>query len=300
VKGIIFAIQHYAVHDGPGIRTLVFMKGCPLHCAWCCNPESQSGIPQLRYISFRCKYCLRCAEICPKGAITPGNQMINPDFSLCRICADKPCTDTCPYEALLITGQEITNDDLMDRISRDIRFYRNSGGGVTFSGGEPFQQSGFLMSLLRKCNYTGIHTAIETCGFASRTALIEAIPLTNLFLFDLKVINPDLHLRYTGQPVGPILENLALLADRHPEVIIRFPVIPGITDSDDNIRDIARVMHQNGLSRIHLEPYHTLGVDKYQEHGMRYTLPEIAPVEAERLEEISTFFRNNQIVSMLV
>ena len=295
MKGTIFAIQHYAVHDGPGIRTLVFLKGCSLRCVWCCNPESQSDHFQLRYISFHCKSCLRCITACSRGAITTAGETLLHDFDICRNCSDKPCIDACPYEALSVTGREVTPDELMDVLIRDIPFYRNSGGGVTFTGGEPFHQPGFLVEMLRRCRGSGIHTAIETCGWTTETILLEAIPLTGLFLFDLKIINPDLHLRYTGQPVGPILDNLAFVAARHPEVIIRFPLIPGITDTDENLQEIVQVMHKNLLKRIHLEPYHTLGIDKYQEHGMKYGLLDLTPYAPGKLEEVRRFFTEHSI-----
>ena len=296
MKGTITAIQHYAVHDGPGIRTLVFLKGCPLRCAWCCNPESQSPVSQLRYISFTCKGCLRCLAVCPVQAVTCLSGRISREFEKCRDCHDKPCIGACPSDALSLTGYDIECADLLDTVARDIPFYRNSGGGVTFSGGEPFQQPEFLLEILKRCREAGIHTAIETCGWTTEPVLREAIPLTNLFLFDLKIINPDLHLRYTGKPVDRILNNLSVLASGHPDVIIRFPLVPGITDTRENLDDIIRIMKLNRLTRIDLEPYHTLGTDKYEEHGMSYDLQGLQLYEPGRVEQIRAYFEAQNLV----
>jgi len=293
VKGTISAIQHYAVHDGPGIRTLVFMKGCPLRCAWCCNPETQSPLPQLRYISFRCKGCLRCLPVCPVQAVTSISGTISRDFEKCRNCSGKPCIEECPSDALSLTGSDVEAAGLLETLARDIPFYRNSGGGVTFSGGEPFQQPEFLLEMLKRCREAGIHTAIETCGWTTELVLREAIPLTGLFLFDLKIINPDLHLRYTGKPVDRILHNLSVLASGHSHVIIRFPLVPGITDTRENLDDIIRIMKLNRLTRIDLEPYHTLGTDKYEEHGMSYDFQGLQLYEPGTVEEISTYLASH-------
>ncbi len=290
MKGNIFAIQHYAVHDGPGIRTLVFLKGCLLNCDWCCNPESHSPQPQLRYIPFRCRLCYRCLPACPVQAITVNDEQLVHDFEQCRECPGKPCTDACPYDALTITGRTVEAGELFDIIARDIPFYRNSGGGVTFSGGEPFHQAPFLLEMLKRCREAGIHTAVETCGWANHADIAAARSLTDLFLFDLKIINPDNHLRHVGKPVAPILENLAYLASHHPEVIIRFPLVPGITDTPENLEDIVAVMKKNSLTRINLEPYHSLGVDKYEEHGLKYSLENLGHYQSGDLEKYREFF----------
>ena len=290
MKGNIFAIQHYAVHDGPGIRTLVFLKGCPLRCHWCCNPESHSSGQQLRYIAFKCRLCNRCFAACPSQAISVKDGTLVHDFSKCRECSAKPCTGACPHDARSITGREINPDELIDTLSRDVPFYRNSGGGVTFSGGEPFYQPGFLLEMLKRCQTAGIHTAVETCGWAAQSDIRQAIPLTGLFLFDLKIINSQNHLRHTGKPVGPVLENLALLAAEHPEVIIRFPLVPGITDTSENLEDIVNIMINNRLTRLHLEPFHSLGVDKYEEHGLKYSLQNLNHYESGDLNSYRQFF----------
>ncbi len=244
----------------------------------------------MRYIPFKCRLCHRCLPACPVHAISVQDGTLRHDFDLCSECPDKPCTGACPYDARSLSGSEITADLLMDTIARDIPFYRNSGGGVTFSGGEPFHQPAFLLEMLERCHAAGIHTAIETCGWASESDIRQAMPLTNMFLFDLKIIDPENHIRHTGKPVKPILDNLALLAAEHPEVIIRFPLVPGITDTMENLNDIVKVMNKNGLVRLNLEPYHSLGVDKYMEHGLNYSLHALSHYESGDLESFRQFF----------
>jgi len=234
-------------------------------------------------------------QVCPLQAVTSLSGMIFRDFNKCRDCTGKPCIEACPSDALSLAGFDMESAQLMETIARDIPFYRNSGGGVTFSGGEPFYQPEFLMEMLKRCKESGIHTAIETCGWTTESVLREVIPLTDLFLFDLKIINPDMHLRYTGMPVDRILDNLSVLAALHPHVVIRFPLVPGITDTPENLDDIIRIMKLNRLTRIDLEPYHTLGTDKYEEHGMSYALPGLPLYETGRVEEIRAYFEAHNL-----
>jgi pyruvate formate lyase activating enzyme len=287
MNGTILNVQHYAVHDGPGIRTLVFLKGCPLRCQWCCNPESQSAQPQLRYISFRCKTCLECVIHCPSSSISFSGSVLHRSFDNCNQCHSKVCIEKCNYDAITISGQEISSDKLAEIIALDIPFYRNSGGGVTFSGGEPLLQPAFLLDVLQKCKMLDIHTAVETCGWADMETLQRVLPFTDLFLFDLKIIDPELHLTFTGKPVRPILENLAFLASVKADIMIRFPLIPGITDTLQNLEGVANIMINNNLRGICLEPYHTLGRDKYEEHGMNYRLDHLSQYN---LKDIKAFF----------
>ena len=290
MTGTIVNIQHYAVHDGPGIRTLVFLKGCPLRCSWCCNPESQSDRPQLRYIGFRCKQCLECMDCCPNDAVTAAGGVIHHRFETCIDCREKGCIEMCNHDALTMSGREITPGELTRIIALDIPFYRNSGGGVTFSGGEPLMQPAFLYEVLSRCKELGIHTAVETCGWASRDVLQKILPLTGLFLYDLKIIDPLLHLQHTGKPVEPVLSNLAFLATQTTDIVIRLPLVPGITDTAANIEAICDVMSESGLKRISIEPYHTLGVEKYAEHGMAYSLDQLTLYDRDQLGFIQSFF----------
>ncbi|MBP6978451.1 MAG: glycyl-radical enzyme activating protein [Bacteroidales bacterium] len=290
MKGIIFNIQHYAVHDGPGIRTLLFLKGCPLRCQWCCNPESQRLQPQLRYIRSRCRSCLECVIHCPDSSLSFTDGVIHRSFDDCNRCPSKVCIEVCNHDALTVSGKEITSGELIDIIALDIPFYRNSGGGVTFSGGEPLFQHEFLRNVLQKCKALGIHTAVETCGWADRKSFGRILPFTDLFLFDLKIIDPDLHLFYTGKPVHPVLENLAYLVSEKASIEIRFPLIKGITDTDENRKDIIDIMRKNDLKRICLEPYHALGKPKYEEHGMEFRLGAVDPYDGEELKDFRDFF----------
>ncbi len=195
-------MQHYAVHDGPGIRTLVFLKGCPLSCAWCANPESQSLLPEIRQVRARCARCLRCARACPSRAISAPDGEPRLDRSRCLTCRGHECAAVCPEHALLTAGREWTVDELVDRVARDADFYRNSGGGVTFSGGEPLAQPDFLLAALERCRAIGIHTAVETCGYAARDQVAAVEPLVDLFLDDLKVADPARHRARTCRTSG--------------------------------------------------------------------------------------------------
>jgi pyruvate formate lyase activating enzyme len=291
LQGKLFDIQHFGVHDGPGIRTLVFFKGCPMKCAWCCNPESQSPENQIRYVDFKCKACFNCVSTCPYQAIIPLTGSVKIDFTLCTGCEAKPCLDACNHGALNLTGYSITSDKLLGIISKDIPFYRNSGGGVTFTGGEPLSQPEFLAEILGECKKAGIHTAIETCGYCSRENLGKIIPLVDLFLFDLKIIDPEKHRHHIGNSNKIILENLAYLAATGKRIIIRFPLIPGITDTDENINDVMLLMKRLGLQEIDLEPYHSLGTPKYAELGIINPLAGIlddSGYPGEKVNEIST------------
>jgi len=293
LQGTIFDIQHFGVHDGPGIRTLVFFKGCPLRCDWCCNPESQSRAPQPIYADFKCKACFRCVTICPFQAISPLSVSVSIDFTRCKTCTEKPCLEACNHGALKLTGYPITPEKLVDIVAKDIPFYRNSGGGVTFTGGEPTLQPEFLAECLSGCKNKGIHTAIETCGQCNLSVFRDISPLVDLFLFDIKLVDPEKHREFTGQSNEIILDNLTWLARQNKTVTLRFPLIPGITDTDQNVNDILGLMNRLGLKNIDLEPYHSLGVAKYAELGMDYRLDEKidqSGYPAERLEEIRSQF----------
>lgn len=289
-RGTIFDIQHYAVHDGPGIRTLVFLKGCPLACAWCCNPESQRADRELRHIGARCQACLRCVRACPHGAITGGKDGPRIDRGRCPPCPGAPCVDACCSGALAISGETIGVDTLVARVAADLPFYRNSDGGVTFSGGEPFAQPAFLREALRRCRDRGIHTAVETCGLADPGDIRDAAPLIDLFLFDVKLVDPARHREVTGAGNELILRNLTDVASLAPgRVVLRFPVIPGFTDAPGNIEDLADLAIRLGIGTVDLEPYHPLGRGKYAEIG-RESPPDIAQPDPGGLAAIQNRF----------
>lgn len=263
--GLVFDLQHYAVHDGPGIRTLVFLKGCPLRCRWCCNPESQAFVPELRHSRVRCKECGRCATVCPHHAVSPGPMF---DRRLCLRCVERPCVEACVESALAISGERLAADEVVRRVAQDLDFYRNSGGGVTVSGGEPFAQPEFFTAILSGCRERGIATAVETCGHAPTESLVAAEPLIDLFLFDIKVVDAATHERLTGVGNDLILANLRALATRAAaKLTVRLPFIPGCTDDDANVEAVAALLVELGLRRLELQPFHTLGSFKYEELG---------------------------------
>jgi pyruvate formate lyase activating enzyme len=268
-RGFIFDIQRYAVHDGPGIRTLVFMKGCPLRCAWCCNPESQQAGPELIRRAELCTACGRCEKVCTAGAISKkGGALPVFDRTLCSACRDFPCVGACPGDALARAGREAEASEILSEIEQDRDFYRNSGGGVTFSGGEPFQQTGFLGDLLSGCRARGIHTAVETCGYARGEDILALEPSVDMFLFDLKVLDPQQHFRFTGQENSLILENFRRLAALCPgKIATRLTLIPGVSDTPGNLAAMAGLLSGLGLGSIELLEYHPLGLGKWEGLG---------------------------------
>jgi len=294
-EGIIFDIQHYAVHDGPGIRTIVFFKGCPLKCEWCCNPESQSFFPQLRHIDFKCKSCLSCIESCKLNAVSFHENNLLRNFDSCYSCKEKQCFENCNFEALKISGAKYSVEKVIEIVSKDIPFYNNSGGGVTFSGGEPFSQPEFLFQLLKECKTKNIHTAVETCGWCNTEDIKKSINVIDLFLFDLKLLNDEQHIKFTGKSNRIILENLKFIAASQKKVIIRFPLIPGITDTSQNINEIITLMKDYNLKEICVEPYHTLGIEKYKEHGLIYCLPELGNYRIEEIESVKKIFTEKKL-----
>jgi pyruvate formate lyase activating enzyme len=291
-EGLIFDIQHFAVHDGPGIRTLVFFKGCPLSCEWCCNPESQSFKSQLRYIQFKCKNCFSCIDSCPYGAITEESDNLVIDFARCSFCRDKKCTFACNHDALITTGEKYSVEKLLSVLKKDIDFYKNSGGGVTFSGGEPLSQPDFLLKVLRECKKSGIHTAIETCGFSNKRVFRDIMEYTDLFLFDLKLVNNIKHLKHTGKPNDAILSNLEYIAKSGAEIILRVPLIRGINDDENNLTLIADIAKNLNIKNINIEPYHSLGEDKYPEFGIESKLKSVSIYDNNEIQEFVSFFIN--------
>lgn len=283
-RGVIFDIKRYALHDGPGIRTTVFFKGCPLRCWWCHNPESQVASPELMFQKNRCTGCGDCLAACEEGALSLTGGELSIARDRCTRCG--ACAIACQAEALMMSGQEMTVAEVIAEIERDSLFYDESGGGVTFSGGEPLMQPDFLAELLRTCRARGLHTALDTSGYAPWATLERVSEDVSLFLYDLKLMDDRKHREFTGVSNELILANLRELARRGSAIIIRLPLIPGINDDPENIRRTGEFVAS--LARpcpINILPYHRAGIAKYTKLGRAYPLPEVEPPAEGRLEE---------------
>lgn len=272
-SGVIFDIKRYSIHDGPGIRTTVFLKGCPLTCWWCHNPESHSPFPDVVFRPERCIGCGACEEACPAGAIALTKVGYVADHERCIICGK--CALVCPAEAREMVGKVTTVNDLVREIEKDVLFFDESGGGVTFSGGEPLSQPDFLVEVLEACRCKNIHTVVDTCGYASQKTLERVACLTGLLLFDLKIMDPGLHKKYTGASNALILSNLQWISGQGFPVIVRVPVIPGINDTDGHVEALGTFLAAlPRIPDINLLPYHPSAREKYRRLGMRYLLSE--------------------------
>jgi len=290
LSGSIFNIQKFSIHDGPGIRTTVFFKGCPLRCQWCHNPESQPTGGQVLFWPGRCIGCGACVESCPQGAITLGQAGALTDLDLCDQCGE--CVEDCYAQARELVGRQVGVPEVMAEILKDRPFYEESGGGATFSGGEPLMQPDFLLALLQACQAQEIHTTVDTCGFAPWDVLERIRPYTGMFLFDLKMMDAARHREYTGASNQPILRNLRRLSASGQSIRLRIPIIPGINDDTQHIRQIgefaAGLPH---LDEVELLPYHPIAAEKYRRLKLHYALPETQPPSEERLAEIAQVLR---------
>ncbi len=262
-SGLVFDIKRFSIHDGPGIRTTVFLKGCPMDCWWCHNPESQKPGPELMIRENRCIRCGACCAACEHGAASLGEEASLTDRSKCTLCG--ACTEVCYAEAREMVGQEMTVTEVMSEVERDVAFYDQSGGGATFSGGEPLMQPDFLRALLLACQGKEIHTVLDTCGFASWETLDRIRLQVDLFLYDLKLMADDRHRRFTGVSNDAVLRNLRALSQEGHKVLVRIPVIPGVNDDNENMQQIAGFLA--GLPNQHdtqLLPYHAAAAAKYE------------------------------------
>lgn len=284
--GKIFDIQRMSVHDGPGIRTTVFLKGCPLRCLWCHNPESQSFDTVIGYNPEKCVGCGECAQICSAHTVLEGVHEF--DRSLCTACGK--CADLCFNHAMLASGYEMTADDVIREVLKDRTFYKTTGGGVTFSGGEPLSQPRFLSELLSKAKAVGLHTAVDTSGFGKRETILEIAPYTDLFLWDLKESSEERHLAFTGVSSLPIQENLRLVNALGAKVILRCPIIPGLNDREDHLEGIATTVAEFSCIRaVNIMAFHKLGDGKYTAFDMKnrtLDIPAMQKSEAERIAEV--------------
>ncbi|MBN2503503.1 MAG: glycyl-radical enzyme activating protein [Anaerolineales bacterium] len=290
-SGLIFDIRKFSIHDGPGIRTTVFLKGCPLACQWCHNPESQSFQPELILFVSRCIRCGYCLETCEQGAISLNGDGPHTDQELCTVCGE--CLDACAADARQLVGNQMSVEQVMEVIQQDLPFYDESGGGVTFSGGEPLGQRAFLLELLQACKALDMHTALDTSGYASWAAFEQVRPYVDIFLYDLKLIDSAAHRTYTNVPNELILENLGKLARAGHEIIIRVPVIPGITDTPENLEGIGALLAElPNIQRVDLLPYHGSAEGKYDRLHKAYALAEMTTPEDTQMDALAALLQN--------
>ncbi|MCL6477571.1 MAG: glycyl-radical enzyme activating protein [Peptococcaceae bacterium] len=291
-KGLIFQTIHGSFVDGHGIRTTVFLKGCPLRCVWCCNPEGQAFHPEIKLTSSKCNACGNCVPACPAGAIQlkPDQEgaKVRIDRKTCTNCGK--CIEVCCTGALDCFGKYYSVDELFDVVKKDEQFYRSSGGGVTIGGGEATWQPAFTLQFIRKCKENYIHTALDTCGYTTSPEGIKCLEEADLLLFDLKDMDPERHLKNTGVSNGPILENLKRLNAMGKPIIIRMPIIPGYNDADENLQAAAEFLTTlKSVERIDLMLVHEYGKVKYEQLGKEYKL-NIKPIPQERQDELKALF----------
>ncbi len=289
-SAIITNIQGFSLHDGPGIRTVVFFKGCPLSCKWCANPECLSGKPQTGFIETLCKNCGNCFVACSSNAIQSKEGEHRVDYSRCISCGT--CRDQCYYGALIRYGESMKVGDVWDAVRRDKMFCESSGGGVTVSGGEPLLHASFIRELFWLSHQERIDTCVETCGMVNQEALLEVIPVSDHFLFDLKHMDSEAHRDYTGQSNEQILQNAALIVNSGADVVFRQPLIPGINDSIRNIEATARFLNGLGRNAIRLEimPYHRMGQSKYRALNMQCDMDGVGAVDDEQVKTVQKVY----------
>lgn len=284
---MVFDIQRFSVHDGPGIRTTVFLKGCPLGCLWCHNPESRRIKPEISFESDLCILCGNCIETCPESApsIDDGHRTLKRD--LCAGCGR--CVETCYTDAVVLKGTTMTADAVLDEVAKDAALYRKSMGGLTLSGGEPALQPEFSMALLNGAGERGFHTAVETCGFAGWEVLEPIVGSADYIIYDLKHLDSEIHKQLTGSGNGQILANLERIAAMNKALLVRIPLIPGCNDDEDNLEATAAFITKLGIDEIEIIPYHDFAAAKYELIETGYVLKDIkaySSVELERKKEV--------------
>jgi pyruvate formate lyase activating enzyme len=293
-KGIVFDIQRFSVHDGPGIRSIVFLKGCPLRCRWCSNPESQRKEPEIMFVERNCIGCGRCTEVCPTGAlqIIPSFKI---DYSKCTKCGN--CVDVCYSEALNFAGIPRSVQEVMSELKKDHIHYKRSGGGITLSGGEPLAQPDYVEELLKACKARGWHTAIETTAFTSEAVLEQVLPWLDLVLLDIKHTDDRKHQEFVGRSNEKIIENARFIGQFGVPIIIRVPVIPTFNDGMDEMENIASFASSiKGVKEMHLLPYHRLGENKYGYLNYDYRMKGIQPPTNEKMQELKNVVEEKGLI----
>lgn len=296
INGMVFNIQRFCLHDGPGIRTTVFLKGCPLRCLWCDNPESMAGFPELGFSKTSCDGCGKCAAACKEGAIVlDADGIPQIDRQRCTACGN--CLEVCYPEALTIYGMSFSPEEAFEEVLRDKSFY-GADGGVTVSGGEPLQQSPFVTTLFKLCREAGISTCIETCGYVEPMVLQDVLELTDVLFYDLKHIDDQEHRKLTGRSNTLILKNAGIAVKSMARVQFRMPLIPGINSKPNNIRATAQFIRQvlgDSEASIELMPYHALGLGKYEALGGIYPLKEVSSPEPEFVRMVQQAFEEEGV-----
>ena len=290
---VIFDIQRFSLHDGPGIRTTLFLKGCPLRCKWCQNPESFKIKPETAFYFENCISCNQCINVCKQEAIKDRN-LNKIDYSRCKSCGD--CCKVCNSNALRVIGKKWSVKNLVLEVLKDIDFFKDSSGGVSLSGGEPMMQGVFLIDFLKELKKYKIHITIETCGEFNWKIFKKLIPYFDLIYFDIKFINTELHKKYTGKNNINILENFSKIVKSNKSILQpRMPVVPGINDFNKNIIDIAKFLSESGMNKIHCLPYHNLGYSKIKRISCDMRVLDLSSITTNDLKPVIKLFNNNNI-----
>ena len=288
-KGLIFNIQGFSIHDGPGIRTTVFLKGCPLSCPWCANPESRPQNPQIVHVPANCVYCGSCAAACPKSCIEVDVKTFCRDENICNHCL--ACVSACPTHALNVEGKWYTVSEVIQLVEKDRAFYEKSGGGVTLSGGEPLLQEEFVLELLKELKAQNYHVNIETTGYASTEYLTKLLPYLDLVYMDLKHPDNKIHQQKVGVSNHIVLENMAMLLENNIPLVVRIPMIPRFNNSLTTAKKYGRLLSKIGAKDVHLLPFHQMGAGKWSSMGLDYEYEQDQSMSVAELIEVADTIR---------